>query len=118
MAEQPPLHRLFHHYSELPYSLRVLYTATLITLGLGYLFALLNIYFTYAGRAGGNSWMLTQQDLVVAYAGSGTVSRPSVARCRRCCPLTRRAPSSFGSSQAPTERDMTKTSRPFSIIAA
>ena len=75
MAEQPPLHRLFHHYSELPYSLRVLYTATLITLGLGYLFALLNIYFTYAGRAGGNSWMLTQQDLVVAYAGSGTVSR-------------------------------------------
>ena len=75
MAEQPPLHRLFHHYSELPYSLRVLYTATLITLGLGYLFALLNIYFTYAGRAGGNSWMPTQEDLVVAYAGSGTVSR-------------------------------------------
>src|SRR5579862_143162 len=75
MTEQPPLHRLFHHYSELPYSQRVLYTATLITLGLGYFFALLNIYFTYAGRAGGNPWLLTEEDLVVAYSGSGTVSR-------------------------------------------
>ncbi len=34
MAEQPPLHRLYHHYSELPYSVRVLYTATLLVLGL------------------------------------------------------------------------------------
>ena len=75
MIEQPPLHRLFHHYSELPYSLRALYTAALLTLGLGYLFALLNVYFTYAGKAGGNPWMLTEQDLVVAYSGSGTVSR-------------------------------------------
>jgi hypothetical protein len=69
-----PLHRLYHHYSELPYSLRVLYTATLLTLGFGYLFALLNIYFTYAGRAGGNPWMLSEQDIVAAYAGSGTTS--------------------------------------------
>jgi len=74
MIDQPPLHRLFHHYSELPYSLRVLYTATLLTLGCGYLFALLNVYFTYAGKAGGNPWMLTEQDLVVAYSGSGTIS--------------------------------------------
>jgi len=75
MLDQPPLHRLYHHYSELPYSLRVLYTVTLLTLGLGYLFALLNVYFTYAGKAGGNPWLLTEQDLVVAYSGSGTVSR-------------------------------------------
>ncbi len=75
MIDQPPLHRLYHHYSELPYSLRVLYTATLLTLGLGYFFALLNVYFTYAGKAGGNPWMLSEQDLVVAYSGSGTVSR-------------------------------------------
>jgi hypothetical protein len=75
MTDQPPLHRLYYHYSELPYSLRVLYTATLLTLGLGYLFALLNVYFTYAGKAGGNPWMLTEQDIVVAYSGSGTVSR-------------------------------------------
>jgi hypothetical protein len=71
----PPLHQLYRHYSELPYSVRVLYTATLLILGLGYLFALLNIYFTYAGRAGGNRWMLSYQDIVVAYSGSGTGSR-------------------------------------------
>ena len=75
MTDQPPLHPRYLHYSELPYSLRVLYTATLLTLGLGYIFALLNIYFTYAGRAGGNPWMMSEQDLVVAYSGSGTVSR-------------------------------------------
>ena len=69
-----PLHRHYLHYSELPYSQRVLYTAVLLILGLAYLFALLNVYFTYAGKAGGNPWMLTEQDLVVAYSGSGTVS--------------------------------------------
>ena len=74
MTDQPPLHPRYLHYSELPYSLRVLYTATLLTLGLGYIFALLNVYFTYAGRAGGNPWMMSEQDLVVAYAGSGTTS--------------------------------------------
>jgi hypothetical protein len=75
MTDQPPLHRLFYHYSELPYSMRALYTAALLTLGAGYFFALLNVYFTYAGRAGGNPWMLSAQDLIVAYSGSGTVSR-------------------------------------------
>ena len=71
MNDQPPLHRLFRHYSELPYSLRVLFTATLLILGLGYLFALLNIYFTYAGRAGGNPMLLSYEDIVVAYSGNG-----------------------------------------------
>jgi hypothetical protein len=75
----PPLHRLFRHYSELPYSLRTLYTATLLVLGLGYLFALIYIFTTYAGRAGGNPWMLSYQDLVVAYAGSGKSSRLEAA---------------------------------------
>jgi hypothetical protein len=70
-----PLHQLFRHYSELPYSQRVLYTATLLILGLGYLFALLNVYFTYAGRAGGNPMLLTYEDIVVAYSGSGKGSR-------------------------------------------
>ena len=32
-----PLHRLYRHYSELPYSMRVLYTATLLILGTAYL---------------------------------------------------------------------------------
>jgi len=74
MSEQP-LHRHYLHYSELPYSQRVLYTAALLILAMGYLFALLNIYFTYAGRAGGNSMMITYDDMVVAYSGSGKGSR-------------------------------------------
>ena len=30
-----PLHRLYRHYSELPYSQRILYTAALLVLGHG-----------------------------------------------------------------------------------
>jgi hypothetical protein len=70
-----PLHRHYLHYSELPYSQRVLYTATLLILGMAYLFALLNLYFTYAGRAGGNPLLLSYEDIVVAYSGSGKGSR-------------------------------------------
>ena len=66
-----PLHRLYRHYSELPYSQRVLYTATLLILGMAYLFALINLYHTYAGGPGGNPMMMTYQDFVVAYSGSG-----------------------------------------------
>ncbi len=73
MNDQPP-RRLFHHFSELPYSLRSLYTATLLLLGLGYLFALVNLYFTYAGKAGGNPLMVSYQDIVVAYAGNDKAS--------------------------------------------
>ena len=71
MTDVQPPHRLFRHYSELPYSLRVLFTCMLLVLGTGYLFALLNVYFTYAGRAGGNPLMLSYEDIVVAYSGSG-----------------------------------------------
>ena len=71
MTDAQPLHRHFRHFSELPYSLRVLFTCMLIILGTGYLFALLNVYFTYAGRAGGNPIMLSYEDIVVAYSGSG-----------------------------------------------
>ena len=75
MAEQPPLHRLYRHYSELPYSQRVLYTMTLLVLGLGYMFALIYVFHTYAGRGTGNKMMLSYEDLVVAYSGSGHGSR-------------------------------------------
>src|SRR6476620_4093446 len=70
-----PLHRLYRHYSELPYSQRVLYTATLLVLGVGYLFAMINLFHTYAGRAGGNPLMLSYRDIVVAYSGTGKGSR-------------------------------------------
>src|SRR3974390_291956 len=70
-----PLHRHYLHYSELPLSQRVLYTSALLIFGMAYLFALLNMYFTYAGKAGGNPVLLTPQDLIVAYSGSGQASR-------------------------------------------
>jgi len=71
----PPLHPMFHHFSEMPYSQRVLFTGTLLVLALGYMFALTLIFVTYAGRAGGNPLMLSYQDIVVAYSGSGQASR-------------------------------------------
>ncbi len=71
MNDEAPPHALYRHYSELPASMRVLFTCVLLILGLGYLFALLNIYFTYAGRAGGNPLMLSYEDIVVAYSGNG-----------------------------------------------
>jgi hypothetical protein len=73
--DDSPIHRHYRHFSELPYSQRVLYTATLLILGGGYLFALLNVYFTYAGKAGGNPLMLSYDDIVVAYSGTGKGSR-------------------------------------------
>lgn len=69
-----PLHRHYRHYSELPYSLRSLYTAVLIILSVGYLFALIYLFHTYSGRDG-NAGSLSYQDLVVAYTGSGEASR-------------------------------------------
>jgi hypothetical protein len=74
-----PLHRLFRHYSELPYSQRVLYTMTLLVLGLAYLFANTYLYHTYAGRAGGNPMILSYNDIVVAYSGTGKGSRLEAA---------------------------------------
>src|SRR3954464_14707409 len=74
-----PLHRLYLHYSELPYSLRVLYTAVLLVLGLAYVFAGIYLYHTYAGRAGGSPMVLSYQDVVVAYRGSGQGSRLEAA---------------------------------------
>ena len=70
-----PLHRLYRHYSELPYSQRVLYTATLLVLGMGYLFALIHLFHTYAGRAGGNPMMLSSTTLSSSTRGSGKGSR-------------------------------------------
>lgn len=71
---EAPLHRHYRHYSELPYSLRALYTAVLIMLSLGYLFALLYLFHTYSGRDGDPKGM-SYEDLVIAYTGSGDASR-------------------------------------------
>lgn len=73
------LHRQFLHFSELPLSTRVLYTAVLLILGIAYLFGGIYLYHTYAGRAGGNPMLLTYEDIVVAYSGSGSSSRLETA---------------------------------------
>ena len=74
MSKDDPLHQLYTHYSELPYSQRVLYTATLLVLGMGYLFALIYLFHTYSGRDG-NPMTLSYQDIVIAYTGTGKGSR-------------------------------------------
>jgi hypothetical protein len=74
-----PLHRMYRHYSELPYSQRVLYTMTLIVLGLAYVFATTYLYHTYAGRAGGNPMILSYHDIVAAYSGTGKGSKLEAA---------------------------------------
>ena len=62
------VHRMFFHYSELPFSLRALYTATLITLGLGYVFAMLEVYTVHAGLDGNTG--LNANDIAIAYSGN------------------------------------------------
>lgn len=74
MMSDVPLHRHYRHFSELPYSLRALYTAVLIILSIGYLFALIYLFHTYSARDG-KPGSLSYEDLVIAYTGSGEASR-------------------------------------------
>jgi hypothetical protein len=69
-----PLHRLYYHFSELPYSMRVVYTAALILLGMAYLFAGIYLFHSYSGKDG-NPRSLSYDDIVIAYSGSGKASR-------------------------------------------
>jgi len=73
-----PLHQLYTHYSELPYSQRVLYTCTLLVLGLAYIFAIIYLFHSYSGRDGGVN-TLTYEDIVIAYTGTGKGSRLEAA---------------------------------------
>lgn len=68
------LHPRYLHFKELPYSLRFLYTAVLCVLGLGYLFALIYLFHTYAGKDGDPS-SLSYEDMVIAYSGTGKDSK-------------------------------------------
>lgn len=69
-----PLHRLYSHYSELPFSMRILYTGALCILGMGYIFGMIYLFYVYSGRDG-NPSTLSYEDLVIAYAGSGKGSK-------------------------------------------
>ena len=73
-----PLHRSYLHFSELPTSLRVLYTAVLALMGAGYLFAGIYLYHSHSGRDGDPS-TLSYEDVVIAYSGSGKGSKLEAA---------------------------------------
>ncbi len=74
---QAQLHPHYLHFSELPTSVRVLYTGALLILGIGYLFALIYLFHTTAGRDGKPG--LTYEDVVIVYSGSGKSSRLEAA---------------------------------------
>jgi hypothetical protein len=71
------VHRMFFHFSELPLSTRTLFTATLIVLGIGYLFAMIQIYETHAGLDGKPG--LSAEDIAIAYSGNKTATRLEAA---------------------------------------
>jgi len=61
------------HFSMLPIGMRVMFTSTLIVLGVGYLFAMIYIFASHAGRDGNPG--LSVNDLIIAYSGSKKDSR-------------------------------------------
>jgi len=75
---ETPVHRLYHHFSELPASVRVMYTCVLLVFGMAYLFALVLIFHTYSGKDG-NPKSLSYDDIVIGYSGSGKGSRLETA---------------------------------------
>lgn len=66
--------RSFFHFSALPMSTRMVYTMTLLVLGTGYLFAMLQVFFSHAGLDG-NANNISAQDIRIAYHGSETDTR-------------------------------------------
>jgi len=71
------VHRMFFHYSEFPLSMRTLFTGTLIVLGFGYLFAMIHIYYSHAGRDGKPG--LSIEDIAIAYSGSKEATKLEAA---------------------------------------
>lgn len=57
----------FLHFSFLPLSMRMVFTMTLLVLGTGYLFAMIQVFTVHAGRDGNPS--LSADDLRIAYSG-------------------------------------------------
>jgi len=76
MSDQP-IHRLYRHFQELPVSMRVLFTGALLALGMGYMFAMIYVYTSDAGKDGTPG--LTVQDIVISYSGSSDGTRLEAA---------------------------------------
>jgi hypothetical protein len=62
------IHRLYRHFQELPVSMRVMFTGALLALGMGYMFAMIYVYASDAGKDGNPA--LTVEDIVISYSGS------------------------------------------------
>lgn len=71
------VHRMFFHYSELPLSVRMLYTGALVVLGIGYLFAMIHIFNSHAGRDGKPG--LSVEDIAIAYSGNKEATKLEAA---------------------------------------
>lgn len=71
------IHRQYLHFQELPISRRVLYTGTLLVLGMGYLFGLIYVYASDSGRDGVPG--LSVRDIVIAYSGTTEGTRLEAA---------------------------------------
>ncbi|MFN3716899.1 MAG: hypothetical protein ACK4R8_09280 [Thiobacillus sp.] len=70
--------RHFYHFSGLPMSMRMVYIMTLLVLGTGYLFAMLQVFFSHAGLDG-NPGSVSAQDIRTAYHGSESDTRLETA---------------------------------------
>lgn len=64
-------------FNDLPASLKVLYVNILLIMGIGYIFAMIQIYEVHAGRDGKPG--LSVQDIKIAYSGSKSDTRLEVA---------------------------------------
>jgi len=67
----------FKRFSDTSTSEKILDTMFLLTIGIGYLFALLNLYYTHQGRDGEEG--LSVQDVALAYHGSHNQTRLGAA---------------------------------------
>lgn len=73
------MNNTYHHplFYQLPPSLRVLFSMILLIMGMGYVFALIQIYEVHAGRDG--NAQLTVEDIRIAYRGSDNDTRLEAA---------------------------------------
>jgi hypothetical protein len=69
--------RVFLHHKEFPLSMRALYTGAMLVLGIGYMFAMIQIYASHAGRDGEPGLSVT--DIAIAYSGSKEATRLEAA---------------------------------------
>lgn len=70
-------HRILPHFTEFPLSIRTLFTGALVVLGIGYLFAMLHVYNSHAGRDGQPG--ISAQDIAIAYSGNKEATRLEAA---------------------------------------